>query len=202
MERPFVHTGVGFEAQLICIVHAEPQPHVIWYKETTQLGTTEQHSQQVRNENKKKNKYIHVIRFHDFVSAAHLIVMPFLVVVRLFTESRQSSHIDHTQCHVQRFRKLYMSGIEHMGQRSSIFDIEWYTNGVHIWIGKSSSVADAAAAAAAAIHRYLNYDSETLMRIKLIFIPISFGERVDLQAEWSVRQIVVYCWMWTSNLEI
>lgn len=47
MERPFVHTGVGYEAQLICIVHAEPSPHVIWYKETTQLGTTEQHSQQV-----------------------------------------------------------------------------------------------------------------------------------------------------------
>lgn len=47
VERPFIHTGVGFEAQLICIVHAEPQPHVIWYKDTTQLGTTEQHSQQV-----------------------------------------------------------------------------------------------------------------------------------------------------------
>lgn len=49
VERPFVHTGVGYEAQLICIVHAEPAPHVIWYKETTQLGTTEQHSQQVRH---------------------------------------------------------------------------------------------------------------------------------------------------------
>lgn len=47
MERSFVHTGVGYEAQLICIVHAEPPPNVIWYKETTQLGTTEQHSQQV-----------------------------------------------------------------------------------------------------------------------------------------------------------
>lgn len=47
VERPFVHTGVGHEAQLICVVHAEPQPHVLWYKETTQLGITEQHSQQV-----------------------------------------------------------------------------------------------------------------------------------------------------------
>lgn len=47
VERPFVHTGVGHEAQLICVVHAEPQAHVIWYKETTQLGTTEQLSQQV-----------------------------------------------------------------------------------------------------------------------------------------------------------
>lgn len=47
VERPFVHTGVGYEAQLICVVHAEPQAHVIWYKETTQIGTTEQLSQQV-----------------------------------------------------------------------------------------------------------------------------------------------------------
>lgn len=47
VERPFVHTGVGHEAQLICVVHAEPQAHVIWYKETTQIGTTEQLSQQV-----------------------------------------------------------------------------------------------------------------------------------------------------------
>lgn len=47
VERGFIHTGVGFEAQLTCVVHAEPQPHVIWYKDTTQLGTTEQHSQQV-----------------------------------------------------------------------------------------------------------------------------------------------------------
>lgn len=39
--------GVGHEAQLICVVHAEPQAHVIWYKETTQIGTTEQLSQQV-----------------------------------------------------------------------------------------------------------------------------------------------------------
>lgn len=47
VERPFVHTGVGHETQLVCIVHAEPAPHVIWYKGSTQLGVTEQHSQQV-----------------------------------------------------------------------------------------------------------------------------------------------------------
>ncbi|XP_063695860.1 lachesin-like [Culicoides brevitarsis] len=57
VERGFVHTGVGFEAQLTCVVHAEPQPHVIWYKDTTQLGTTEQHSQQNRG-----NKYSLIIR--------------------------------------------------------------------------------------------------------------------------------------------
>lgn len=48
VEQQIVHSGVGHEAQLVCIVHAEPAPNVIWYKETTQLGTTEQHSQQVR----------------------------------------------------------------------------------------------------------------------------------------------------------
>lgn len=48
VERPFVHTGVGHEAQLICVVHAEPSAHIIWYKESTQLGTTEQLSQQVK----------------------------------------------------------------------------------------------------------------------------------------------------------
>lgn len=48
MERPFVHTGVGFETQLICIVHAEPSPQIVWYKDSTQLGITEQHSLQVR----------------------------------------------------------------------------------------------------------------------------------------------------------
>lgn len=47
VERSFIHTGVGYEAQLICIVHAEPVPNIIWYKDTTQLGTTEQHATQV-----------------------------------------------------------------------------------------------------------------------------------------------------------
>lgn len=47
IEKNVVHTGAGYEAQLTCVVHGEPTPHVVWYKETTQLGTTEQHSQQV-----------------------------------------------------------------------------------------------------------------------------------------------------------
>ena len=47
IDRNFIHTGVGYEAQLTCLVHSEPPANVIWYKDTTQLGTTEQHSQQV-----------------------------------------------------------------------------------------------------------------------------------------------------------
>ncbi|XP_050292731.1 opioid-binding protein/cell adhesion molecule-like [Anthonomus grandis grandis] len=48
VERATVHTGIGLEAQLVCIVYAEPSAQVLWYKETTQLGTTEQHTTQSR----------------------------------------------------------------------------------------------------------------------------------------------------------
>ncbi|CRK87748.1 CLUMA_CG001542, isoform A [Clunio marinus] len=48
VERAFIHTGVGYEAQLTCLVHSEPPANIVWYKDTTQLGTTEQHSLQNR----------------------------------------------------------------------------------------------------------------------------------------------------------
>ncbi|XP_070504142.1 lachesin-like [Chironomus tepperi] len=57
VDRAFIHTGVGYEAQLTCLVHSEPPSNVIWYKDTTQLGTTEQHSQQTRG-----NKHSLIIR--------------------------------------------------------------------------------------------------------------------------------------------
>ncbi|XP_044759948.1 lachesin-like [Coccinella septempunctata] len=56
-ERATIHTGLGLEAQLVCIVHAEPSPQVIWYKDTAQLGTTEQHATHSRG-----NRYTLVIR--------------------------------------------------------------------------------------------------------------------------------------------
>lgn len=31
-ERATVHTGIGLEAQLVCIVHAEPAPQVTCFK--------------------------------------------------------------------------------------------------------------------------------------------------------------------------
>ncbi|XP_055694093.1 lachesin-like isoform X2 [Lutzomyia longipalpis] len=64
VERPIVHTGVGFEAHLVCIVHAEPPPIIHWFMDTTQLATTERHSQQNRG-----NRYTMMIRnvsFFDF----------------------------------------------------------------------------------------------------------------------------------------
>ncbi|KAJ3646225.1 hypothetical protein Zmor_023820 [Zophobas morio] len=56
-ERSTVHTGIGLEAQLVCIVHAEPSPQVLWFKDTAQLGTTEQHAAHARG-----NRYTLVIR--------------------------------------------------------------------------------------------------------------------------------------------
>ncbi|XP_058122131.1 lachesin-like, partial [Anopheles coustani] len=57
VEQPIVHSGVGHEAQLVCIVHGEPTPSVIWYQDTTQIGITEQFSQQNRG-----NKHSLIIR--------------------------------------------------------------------------------------------------------------------------------------------
>ncbi|XP_048521887.1 limbic system-associated membrane protein isoform X2 [Dendroctonus ponderosae] len=42
VERPLVYSGEGMEAQLVCIVHGENQPEVLWYRNTMQLDTTEQ----------------------------------------------------------------------------------------------------------------------------------------------------------------
>ncbi|KAM7359380.1 uncharacterized protein ACRADG_009810 isoform 1-T3 [Cochliomyia hominivorax] len=43
VERPVVFSGEGHEAMLVCIVHGETQPEVIWFKDTMQLDTTERH---------------------------------------------------------------------------------------------------------------------------------------------------------------
>ncbi|XP_037923179.1 limbic system-associated membrane protein isoform X2 [Hermetia illucens] len=43
VERPIVFSGEGHEAMLVCIVHGEAQPEVIWFKDTMQLDTTERH---------------------------------------------------------------------------------------------------------------------------------------------------------------
>ncbi|KAL5274436.1 LSAMP family protein [Megaselia abdita] len=43
VERPVVFSGEGHEAMLVCIIHGETQPEVIWFKDTMQLDTTERH---------------------------------------------------------------------------------------------------------------------------------------------------------------
>ncbi|XP_049831756.1 limbic system-associated membrane protein isoform X1 [Schistocerca gregaria] len=48
VERSWVHSGEGYEAQLVCIVHAEPQADVLWYRDTLRLDTTERRIMEVR----------------------------------------------------------------------------------------------------------------------------------------------------------
>ncbi|XP_066907829.1 limbic system-associated membrane protein isoform X3 [Halyomorpha halys] len=48
VERSWVHSGEGYEAQLVCIVHAEPTSEVIWYRDTLRLDTTERRIMEVR----------------------------------------------------------------------------------------------------------------------------------------------------------
>ncbi|XP_017052650.1 hemicentin-1 [Drosophila ficusphila] len=48
VERPVVFSGEGHEATLVCIVHGETQPEVIWFKDTMQLDTTERHIMETR----------------------------------------------------------------------------------------------------------------------------------------------------------
>lgn len=74
VERPFVHTGVGHDAQLICVVHAEPVPTITWYKESTQLGTTEQHSKQVRFKTKRLRELL-IIMISPDITGPDLILI-------------------------------------------------------------------------------------------------------------------------------
>merc|ERR1711963_1108459 len=41
VEAEKVHSGVGKEAHLTCIVHGEPKPSVRWYKENSELSSNE-----------------------------------------------------------------------------------------------------------------------------------------------------------------
>lgn len=43
IEKPLVHSGVGQEAVLVCIVHGEAQPEVSWYRDTMQIDQSERH---------------------------------------------------------------------------------------------------------------------------------------------------------------
>ncbi|RZF35719.1 hypothetical protein LSTR_LSTR009587 [Laodelphax striatellus] len=48
VEKSWVHSGEGYEAQLVCIVHAEPTAEVLWYRDTLRLDTTERRIMEVR----------------------------------------------------------------------------------------------------------------------------------------------------------
>ena len=37
VDKSWVHGGVGYESVISCIVHGDPQPSVLWYRETMVL---------------------------------------------------------------------------------------------------------------------------------------------------------------------
>ncbi|XP_065083273.1 hemicentin-1 [Ochlerotatus camptorhynchus] len=43
VENPIVYSGESQEAMLVCIVHGESQPEVVWHKDTMQIDQTERH---------------------------------------------------------------------------------------------------------------------------------------------------------------
>ncbi|XP_073988666.1 klingon isoform X2 [Rhodnius prolixus] len=48
VERSWVHTGEGYDAQLVCIVHGEPAPNVVWYQDSFPLEPTERKLMETR----------------------------------------------------------------------------------------------------------------------------------------------------------
>ncbi|XP_021925523.1 lachesin-like isoform X1 [Zootermopsis nevadensis] len=48
VERSWVHTGEGYEAQLVCIVHGEPAPELMWYQDTILLDPTDRRKMESR----------------------------------------------------------------------------------------------------------------------------------------------------------
>uniref|UniRef100_A0A1B6E7S8 Ig-like domain-containing protein n=1 Tax=Clastoptera arizonana TaxID=38151 RepID=A0A1B6E7S8_9HEMI len=48
VERSWVHSGEGYEAQLVCIVHGEPAPNLVWFQDSFLLEQTEKRSMESR----------------------------------------------------------------------------------------------------------------------------------------------------------
>uniref|UniRef100_A0A1B6C8U7 Ig-like domain-containing protein n=2 Tax=Clastoptera arizonana TaxID=38151 RepID=A0A1B6C8U7_9HEMI len=57
VERGWVHTGEGYEAQLACIVYGEPAPNLVWYQDSFLMDPTERRSMDTRG-----NKHTLTIR--------------------------------------------------------------------------------------------------------------------------------------------
>lgn len=103
VEFPFVHTGVGYDTQLVCIVHAEPTPQVVWYKHNTQLGSTEQYSQQVWCRFLFTDTYIYIYG---------LVAKVIWNLCSLNLESWKPIYVDCAQRYCWRFEQLHMSSNE------------------------------------------------------------------------------------------
>lgn len=72
VERGFIHTGVGYEAQLTCLVHSEPPANIVWYKDTTQLGTTDRFNLQVQSKQSELHPALRLLLLQkSFNSSKH-----------------------------------------------------------------------------------------------------------------------------------
>uniref|UniRef100_A0A182IJ13 Ig-like domain-containing protein n=1 Tax=Anopheles atroparvus TaxID=41427 RepID=A0A182IJ13_ANOAO len=64
VENPIVYSGEGQEAMLVCIVHGESQPEVLWHKDTMQIDQTERHV--IENRGARHTLIIRKVHAQDF----------------------------------------------------------------------------------------------------------------------------------------
>ncbi|XP_055605555.1 neural cell adhesion molecule 2-like [Uranotaenia lowii] len=64
VENPIVYSGEGQEAMLVCIVHGESQPEVLWHKDTMQIDQTERHV--IENRGARHTLIIRKVHPQDF----------------------------------------------------------------------------------------------------------------------------------------
>ncbi|XP_063236221.1 neurotrimin-like [Bacillus rossius redtenbacheri] len=64
VERSWVHSGEGYEAQLVCIVHAEPPAEMVWYRDTLRLDPTDRRIMEVRGS--RRTLIIRKVQHSDF----------------------------------------------------------------------------------------------------------------------------------------
>lgn len=64
VERSIVYTGDDKEATLVCIVHGETQPEVLWYRDTMQIDQTERHI--IESRGARHSLIIRKIKSNDF----------------------------------------------------------------------------------------------------------------------------------------
>lgn len=64
VEKSWIHSGENVEAELVCIVHAEPAAEVLWYRDTLQLDMTERRI--AENRGSRHTLIIRKVKYEDF----------------------------------------------------------------------------------------------------------------------------------------
>lgn len=49
VERSWVHSGEGYNAELACVVYGDPQPEVSWYQDSFPLDMNERRIKEIRH---------------------------------------------------------------------------------------------------------------------------------------------------------